>query len=72
MSAALIISDRRNVSPARLRVKLKAAGLDPNLARALPPKIPAARKIDFRSFARITSQRVWTNMLVRMVSGDPR
>lgn len=77
MSAAIVTPDldrlrSSNVSPARLREKLKAAGLDPNLARERRPEIPVAKKLDFRTFGRFATQRVWTGMLLRMVSGEPR
>lgn len=61
----LLRESPRPLHPIRLRAKLKAAGLDPNLARAQKPLIPWAR-IDFERMATVADQERWTRMLIQM------
>jgi hypothetical protein len=59
------------VSPASLRQKLKACGLDQSIARAPQRTMPRV-KLDFRKLESVGAQLLWTNTLVRMVSGEKR
>lgn len=57
----------QEVSPVRLRLKLRAAGLAQKSARAAKPDLTAP-PLAFDHLTKILEQQLWTRLLVRLIS----